>query len=119
MTTYSDDLISDLYKDARGNRPRDAFYAQWRSMKPEDRQAVWDGLQRELSEREALRATFEASNVVKVEQHIAQTLQTVAGSTRADAIRYLHDSYETDGDLGFLEYLLGVPYGYFNGPKVC
>jgi hypothetical protein len=39
------------------------------------------------------------------------------GSTRADAIRYLDEAYDCRGDISFLEYHLGVPYGYISGVK--
>jgi hypothetical protein len=36
---------------------------------------------------------------------------------REMAIRWLHEAYETNGDTEYLEYNLGVNYGYFSGKR--
>jgi hypothetical protein len=67
MFTFDEQTISDLHKDARGFRPRGAFIEGWNQSDDENKQAIWDGLLRELDrvqleeerrEREAL-ADFE------------------------------------------------------------
>jgi len=35
--------------------------------------------------------------------------------SREDAIRHLHETYETNGDTEYLEFTLGVRYGYLSG----
>ena len=42
-------------------------------------------------------------------------LKTINGCTREDAIHHLHDVYNTNGDLEYLEFNLGVRYGYLSG----
>ena len=67
MFTFDEQTISDLHKDARGFRPHAAFNEGWTQSDDENKQAIWDGLLRELDlvqlederrEREAL-ADFE------------------------------------------------------------
>ena len=42
--TYSDELVSDLHKDARGYRPTESFWSYWNLLMPSEKQGVWDGL---------------------------------------------------------------------------
>lgn len=53
--TYSDELISDLHKDAYGTRPNDTFMARWDSWSPDQKQECWEVLtatvEREIEEQ--------------------------------------------------------------------
>ena len=53
--------------------------------------------------------------IADLEDRIRFMMSTVAGCQREDAIRYLHDVYNTHGDIEYLEHHLGVPYGYLSG----
>lgn len=46
--TFDSNIVSDLHKDARGYRPREGFWSEWNRSTDFDRQAIWDGLMREL-----------------------------------------------------------------------
>ena len=46
--TYSEDILSDLHKDARGYRPREGFWADWNDASEDERQSIWDGLLAEM-----------------------------------------------------------------------
>jgi len=116
--TYSDTIVGDLYKDAHGFRPGSDFWQQWSISTPEQKQSIWDGLSQELRDSEVQQAAREAAAIQKFEVIIANILKTIQGSTREDAIRYLHDAYQTNGDANYLEYLTGVPYGYLSGRNV-
>jgi hypothetical protein len=113
--TFDEDILSDLYKDAHGFRPREDFWSGWALSTADKKQQIWDSLiamadfeaARELEEQLAAEAS--------VEGRIESIMQTVRGCTREDAIRYLHDAYNTRGDRQFLEYCLGVRYGYLDG----
>lgn len=39
---YSEEILSDLHKDAYGFRPREGFYASWKEMTIEERNREWD-----------------------------------------------------------------------------
>ena len=41
-------------------------------------------------------------------------MNTIVGCDRADAIRYLHNVYNTNGSVESLEFELGVPFGYIS-----
>ncbi len=111
--TFDANIVSDLYKDAYGMRPTCGFWNSWNDGSDEDRQDMWDGLIRDLDVSMNEQARAYTMHAADVEKRIALTLEMVAGATRADAVRYLHDAYGTDGDDGYLEYHLGLKYGYF------
>jgi hypothetical protein len=113
--TYDEQIVSDLYKEAYGVRPRAEFWLDWECADDAEKQQIWDSLidtaeseaERERQDQLAAEAAFE--------QHVERTVRLVVGSTREDAIRYMHDSFNTNGSNEYLEYLLGVRYGYLSG----
>lgn len=48
--TFDENIISDLYKDARGFRPSEYFWEEWTQVGDEGRQQIWDSLCDELTE---------------------------------------------------------------------
>lgn len=113
--TFDENILSDLYKDAYGIRPRsEEFWSEWESADNDGKQRIWDRLVDALgaSIREEKKRQEKAINML--EDRIAFMRSTVIDCTREDAIRYLDDIYECGGDRAYLEYCLGVPYGYFS-----
>ncbi len=113
--TFDEKTVSDLYKDAYGFRPRGGFWSRWESANDDGKQAIWDDML-DIVDREAefqLECQIEAEH--ELEDRLKFMQSTVVGCTRDDAIRYLHDVYRTDGDREYLEYNLGVRYGYLSG----
>lgn len=56
MYTYSDELISDLHKDAYGFRPNETFMERWSSWTSDQKQECWEVLtntvERSIAEEE-------------------------------------------------------------------
>jgi len=80
--TYSDELISDLHKDALGFRPSSRFFEEWKTYSPAEKQDEWDYLCR-LSEESAARekeaaaqAVAEFDRWIKTEMHYALDEET-------------------------------------------
>lgn len=115
--TYCDDLVWDLHKDAYNHRPSQGFWEAWAAMTPDQKQEQWDRMidAMNLSIKEEQEQQRRA--IVDLEDRIKCMQSTIVGSTREDCIRYLHDVHQTNGDTEFLEYHLGVPYGYLSGRK--
>ena len=42
--TFSNELISDLHKDAWGHRPRQMFFLKWEKANDDKKQSMWDNL---------------------------------------------------------------------------
>lgn len=116
--TFDENIVSDLHKDAYGSRPGERFWVEWDLTDNDGKQRIWDSLLDDLdraleNEREA-----QAEAICDLEDRIQFMKNTVVGCTREDAIRYLHDVYKTNGDVEYLEFHLGVPYGYLSGRNI-
>lgn len=114
--TFDEDIVSDLHKDAYGSRPGECFWLNWDAADNDRKQAIWDVMVDHLGE-EIERERQEQLSVEKyLEDTVIPNIQSyLNGCTREDAIRHLHETYETDGSLEYLEYSLGVRYGYLSG----
>ena len=111
MHTYSDELYSDLHKDARGVRPGNSGFDYWSSLTPADKQVQWDALVAELDQRYAEEQAEQQLAMQRFEAQIVHWINMGAGD-RAAAIRWIHQAEGTDGDDDYLCYRLGLPYGY-------
>lgn len=115
--TFDENTVSDLHKDAHGYRPREFFWAEWHAASNDGKQAIWEDLIDDLKDSIELEKQQQTAAIAATEVRIQEIMDMVAGSTRADAIRFLDDAYDTRGDINFLEFHLGVPYGYLGGRK--
>ena len=112
--TFDADTLSDLHKDACGFRPRsEEFWAAWDAADNDGKQRIWDDLlgiaNREVeAEREEQRMA-----IAKFEERVL--FKQKFGESREDVIRGLHEQYDTQGSDEWLEYELGIPYGYLSG----
>jgi hypothetical protein len=112
--TFDENIVSDLYKEAYGSRPREGFWSEWDAASNDEKQRIWDNLL-DTSDRAAeaeLECQLEAER--ELNEHFRRVVD-IAGGTREDAIRHLHETYDTHGDVEYLEYHLGVRYGYLSG----
>jgi hypothetical protein len=100
---------SDMYKDAYGVRPRGVDTSTWTA---QDFRAEFELLQSIIDENFRRMNRLETQAAHDVELRILK-LQELGARDRAQAIRWLHDAYETAGDEDYLCYRLGLPYGYF------
>ena len=113
--TFDADTLSDLHKDAYGFRPRDEeFWNAWDSADDDGKQRIWDDLLDAVDRAIETEREIQQEAIAEFESTVRSIMATVAGSTREDAIRYLHDQYDTQGSIESLEYELGVPFGYIS-----
>lgn len=110
--TYSEELYSDLHKDARGTRPGQMGFDYWNSLLPAEKQRQWDALIVEMNQRHEEEARQEALAIERVEAQLTYWISIGAGN-RETAIRWLHEAEDTNGDGDYLCFRLGLPYGYF------
>jgi len=115
--TFDENTVSDLHKDAYGYRPRGDFWSFWTDASDETKQLIWDELIEDLGRSIQDEKSAQQTAIAATEVRIKSIMDMVAGSTRADAIRFLDDAHDCRGDISFLEYHLGVPYGYLSGVK--
>jgi hypothetical protein len=113
--TYDENIVSDLYKEAYRIRPRDYFWFEWQNASNAEKQEIWDQLL-SIADAEAERERQDQlAAEAALERQIEKINRLVIGGTREDAIRYLHDVHNTNGDVEYLEFNLGVRYGYLSG----
>lgn len=100
---------SDFHKEAYGFRPRHDTSA-WTV---KDFKRVFEQLGKICEANAIEQADSERFAAAKFEEQILKLIKFGAAD-RAAAIRWLHQAEKTDGDNGFLEYKLGLPYGYLS-----
>ena len=88
MFTYCDDIISDLYKDVYGVRPREAFYADWNNCTPAEKQKTWDEYCDTVEKHIAEQKVREAYCIARFEDRIKDVIGLGAGD-RTTALRWI------------------------------
>jgi len=88
MYTYSDDIISDLHKDARGFRPSEYFWEEWTQSPEDSKQFIWDKLCKELEENMKHEKIAEEKAVAEFKERIEQA-QVWGARDYWDALRWI------------------------------
>jgi hypothetical protein len=112
--TFDENIVSDLYKEAYNMRPGEFFWNRWETATNDGKQAIWDDLIDAANRAAETEREIQQEAIAEFESTVRGIMATVAGVTRKDAIRYLHDQYDTQGSEEWLEYELGVRYGYLS-----
>ena len=112
--TFDADIVSDLHKDARGFRPREGFWGHWNLSTSDEKQAIWDGLLRELDERFAEDQRREREAVSRFDSGL-ELIQATFACDREEAIVHFVESLKLDKyDLmygrSYICFDLGLPY---------
>jgi hypothetical protein len=103
---------SDFHKEAYGFRPRHSLKG-WTVEDFEREFATFRSVceANAIAEREA-----EKIAIAEFESRVLQTVALGAGDS-ATAIRWIAEAEDCGGDMQYLCFLLGLPYGYFGGNK--
>ena len=109
--TYSDELFSDLHKDAYGCRPSVGERLHWQTLTADEKQAEWERLCDILESNEVRRSEMEEAAVAAFETQVRENIELGAGN-RETAIRWIVQSggWENEYDPGYICYCLGLPY---------
>lgn len=99
----------DIYKDAYGIRPRHLNMA---TMTDVELASMIEQCGVDLQRNEEIRMEEEKRQSAVFEERVAMLLQSGARD-RAQALRWIHEAEDTQGDDEYLCYTLGLPYGYF------
>jgi hypothetical protein len=114
--TFSDDLVSDLHKDARGFRPGESFYNNWINVSKDEKQSIWDALIKEFNAKVEEENAQEELAIKSFESQINNMIACGAKDVK-QAMRWIVDSLglsNTDKLYGeqYICYKLGLPYSY-------
>jgi hypothetical protein len=102
------EIYSDMHKDAYGFRPR----FNYGNYTLEQLNAEFETMSKIIEQEDSTRKDAEVKAVVRFEKQLASMMQDGA-QTRQQALKWIHDAEGSAGDESYLEYLLGLPYGYF------
>ena len=95
--TYSDDLVSDLHKDAWGHRPGEGFWFRWEIADQDAKQAIWDNLIDDMVKNDAEEAQAKKDNASKLAQRIREVCKLGANNYRT-AIKWILEADELEPD---------------------
>lgn len=102
--------VWDAYKDAYGFRPR---HMNLQAMTEQELEAELRLLEAQIACVVAREKAEQAAAVIQFEERVASTISAGA-SDRETAIRWIRDAEGAEcGDMDYLCYCLGLPYGYF------
>lgn len=113
--TYDEQIISDLHKDARGFRPSQAWWADWKSSSQDQKQQTWDDLLDELEASMEADRVRDAAAVAEFEVALSK-IQATMGADRTAAIRaYVQSLDMSQGDVehygaSYICFEAGLPY---------
>lgn len=111
--TYSDDLVSDFHKDARGYRPTEYFWEQWHQSPAELKQEIWNMLNEEMEICNAQEAEQEKQALNEFRDRLAQAMQAM-GCDWKQAIRvmaeYAKEDVDCDQSFGYFLWDNGIGY---------
>jgi hypothetical protein len=102
------EIYSDMHKDAYGFRPR----FDYSNYTLEQFTAEFETMGKVIEQENSTRKDAEVKAVKRFEKQLASMMQDGA-QTRQQALKWIHDAEGSGGDESYLEYLIGLPYGYF------
>ena len=105
------DLYCDMHKDVHGVKGRWIYGGSYTHQELVD---MINRLEQEWVEVEAREREQQQAAAVAARQQI-QRLMELGARDEAMAIRWMHEAYRTDGDHKFLDWELGVEYGFIEG----
>lgn len=117
MYTFSNDIVSDLHKDARGYRPTQGFFEMWNESSDDTKQEVWDMLVEEMEYKQKEEARHEAENLVKFRKLIRSVMDTASCNWKV-ALRYLADAENCNVDFEIDYFLWGQGLGFNDRNKI-
>lgn len=112
--TYDENLVSGLYKDARGYRPDEFFWAVWNDSDYDGRQEMWDSLTETLEDEIARNRKAKCEAEGRFGVMIAANM-SLGASDKIVAIRWILESESfSNFDLAYgpeyVSYRFGMMY---------
>jgi hypothetical protein len=115
--TYSDDIISDLHKDARGYRPTEFFWEEWTQSPDSVKQEVWNMLCEEMEISMKEQEAMEATALVEFRKVLRSVMDTASCNWKS-ALRYLADAENCDINFELDYFLWNQGIGFDDRNKI-
>jgi len=101
MSKYDETIISDLHKDVYGFRPGAGWWADWKAMDEDAKQAEWDYLCQECDHQIFVQKMRDQEALKDFQARVEQTIQ-LGAPDRDTAILWIVDSLDlTENDLWY------------------
>ena len=110
--TFSDELFSDLHKDAYGFRPSEYAYAEWDAMTDGQKQARWDQMIATMREEEAREAALEQIAIEKFDAEVMAKVAKTGKDSLEIIMEMVRKSDPTYHDPSHLCWERGMPMFY-------
>lgn len=114
--SFDESIVSDLYKDTYGFRPKESFWNMWSSVDDGGKQLMWDALLEVLDKVITEEDSREKQAIVDFEKLIARAI-SYGAKTREVALQWIMESSDCNGDWDHLCWKYGIPYTYFANSK--
>ena len=98
--TFSNDLISDLHKDAWNHRPSNSFWFHWNCGTDDAKQKIWDDLIDDMVANDQAEAKAKKENASELFLRIKETCKLGASNYRT-AIRWILDADNIEHDFAY------------------
>ena len=96
--SYSDELVSDLHKDAWGSRPSQIFWLNWKKAAQDTKQTIWDNLIDDMVRNDAEEIKAKKENASNLAKRIKEVCKLGANNYRT-AVRWIIEADELEHDL--------------------
>ena len=117
--TYSDDIVSDLHKDARGYRPSQSFWDGWSTLNEDEKQSIWDMLCEEMERSMKEQAAAEKRSLDKFRETVRNTMNYYKVTwDKAVDILCLKAGDDIDCEQSFEYFLWKQGIGYSDRKKI-
>lgn len=93
--TFDENLVSDLHKDARGYRPTQGFWDCWNYQDDLGKQAAWNTLLDELSQKMERERAEDAAALAAFQKRIADTI-ALGARDEVTALKWIFEAEEFD-----------------------
>ena len=112
--TFDEQTVSDLHKDARGFRPSQSWWEGWIFSSDDRKQAIWDGLLRELEHTMAEDRAREARAELEFHRRV-QGAMLIGAADEVTAVRWILaaeglDEYDLAYGKDYVAFHFGLSY---------
>lgn len=108
--TFDDSILSDLYKEAFGFRPSSGYFANWRVLTDDEKQAEWEHLCKLSDESEQLEREIQDRAYVLWQKHI-DAMMAAGAQNKAMAIRWDMQAQKAEpGEISFYCWTHGLSW---------
>jgi hypothetical protein len=116
--TFDENIVSDLYKDARGHRPTEVFWILWNTYSDAQKQEEWDSLCREVSEELDRERQAEARAALALTERL-EKMYELGATSEVQALKWIieaeeFDSFDLQYGADYFCYHFGLSYNAAN-----